>query len=126
LVLRVIVGLVFIVFGLNYFLNFMPPPPPPVTEEAKSFMAAIYPTKYLMVVKILEIVGGVLLLTGRLAPLGLTILVPITVNIALWDALLVKYAIPPIGTILLAMQVVLLIAYRKYFACVVSPTATVE
>lgn len=125
LVVRVLVAAPFLVFGLNFFVGFMEVPPP-ATDEAKGFMGAIYPTNYLAVVKVLEILGAVLLLSGRLAPLGLTILVPITVNIALWDALLVKYASPPIGTVLLILEVFLLIAYRKYFASVVSPTATVS
>ena len=122
-IVRVVVALPFLVFGLNYFLNFMPMPPEFPTSEAKSFMDAVYPTNYLAVVKVLEILGAILLLTGRAAPLGLTILVPITVNIALWDALLVRFATPPLGVILLVLELFLIWKYRAYFASVWTPNA---
>ncbi len=57
-----------------------------------------------------------MLLSGRFVPLGLVLLVPVTVNIALWDALLVKYVTPPIGTVLLGMEIILILLYRSYFA----------
>lgn len=124
LIVRWLVGLAFLVFGLNHFLTFMPAPDPSAfPEAARHMMGALVPTHYLTVVKVLEVVGGLLLLTGRLAPLGLVVLVPVTVNIALWDALIVRYAMPPVGTILLALEGFLVWAYRRYFAGVLTTSA---
>lgn len=77
---RILLGLIFTVFGLNGFLNFIPvPEPEPAMGE---FMAALMETGYMMPwVKITEIVCGVLLLAGRFVPLALTILAPIVLNI---------------------------------------------
>jgi uncharacterized membrane protein YphA (DoxX/SURF4 family) len=118
IVLRILVGLPFFVFGLNHFFNlFTMDPPGPMPEAAQKFGGVLAETKYIHVVKVLELAGGALLLSGRLVPLGLVLLVPVTVNIALWDALIVKYAGgPPLGTILLVMEIVLIWLYRPYFA----------
>jgi uncharacterized membrane protein YphA (DoxX/SURF4 family) len=128
LVVRILVGLAFLVFGLDFFIGFIPkegmPTPPPL---AAGFVGALTATKYMTVVKLLELVGGLLVLSGRLAPLGLTLLVPVTVNIALWDAFLVEYGNgPPIGTVLLVLEAFLLYAYRRYFASVFSSKAVPE
>lgn len=123
IIIRVLVAMAFIVFGLNYWLKLIPIGKP--TDPALSFISAMATTKYLDVVKVLEVVGGFFLLTGRFAPLGLTILIPVTVNIALWDAFLVKYAMPPIGTVLLGLELVLLFAYRRYFVSVFTSDAKV-
>jgi putative oxidoreductase len=125
LIVRVIVGLGFLLFGADFFLHFIPkegmPTPPPL---ALGFVTALMATKYMTIVKVLELVGGFFVLTGRLAPLGLTLLIPVTVNIALWDAFLVEYKNgPPIGTVMLALELFLLYAYRKYFANVFSTKA---
>ena len=68
-----------------------------------------------MVVKILEISGAVLLLTKRFAPVGLVILGPIVVNIALYDIFLAK-AFNPVGALVLILEVFLVWSYRKNFA----------
>jgi hypothetical protein len=115
IILRVLVGLPFLVFGLNHFVPFMKMEPPPLPEAAMQMMGAMVPTHYMDVVKALEVVGGLMLLVGRFVPLGLVLLVPVTVNIAIWDALIMKYAGPPIGTILLVFEIVLLWLYRSYF-----------
>ena len=116
LAVRVLVGLGFVVLGSEYFLHFMPAQAPPPTENARNFAGILMATDYFAVVKVLEIAGGLLLLSGRMAPLGLILLVPVTVNIALWDLLLVKLQGPPMGLILLALEVFLIWGYRHYFA----------
>ena len=125
LVVRVLVGLAFVVFGSEYFLHFMPPPPAPPTENAGAFAGILFATNYMTVVKVLEITGGILLLTGRMAPLGLILLVPVTVNIALWDLLLAKLQGPPMGLILLALEVFLIWGYRRYFTPLLTTDARV-
>jgi putative oxidoreductase len=57
-----LLGLAFITFGSNFFLNFIPMPadPSPADAPHKLFMAAMFPTGYLAFVKVLEILGGCL------------------------------------------------------------------
>jgi len=80
LILRVILGLIFVVFGLNGFLGFMPMPP--MEGAAASFMGALAATGYMFpLIKGTEIVAGALILSGRALPLGLVLLAPVLVNI---------------------------------------------
>ena len=77
-----LLGLLFVVFGSNFFLNFIPmPPPPPEGTPVAMFFGAFFATGYLAFVKALEVAGGLLVAIPRTRPLGLLILVPIIVNI---------------------------------------------
>jgi uncharacterized membrane protein YphA (DoxX/SURF4 family) len=88
---RILLGLNFVVFGLNGFLNFIKVPA--MHGHAADFIGAMVATKYMWVVKGLEVVGGALLLLGRV-PLGLTLLGPVVVNIVLFDALMDRSSLP--------------------------------
>jgi hypothetical protein len=79
---RLLLGLLFTVFGLNGFLHFIPMPPP--QGLAGQFMGALFVSKYLMPIFALQTIGGVLLLANRFVPLALAILAPIIVNIVLF------------------------------------------
>jgi len=81
LIVRLLLGLLFVVFGLNGFLHFIPTPE--MTGDAGAFMGLLYGSGYLAVVKVLEIAGGALLLAGK-SPLGLLLLTPVVVNINLF------------------------------------------
>jgi putative oxidoreductase len=83
---RFLLALIFLVFGLNGFLHFIPMPPP--TGVAGQFMGAMFVTKYLMFVFAIQMIGAVLLLINRLVPLGLTLLAPVIVNILLFHSLM--------------------------------------
>jgi uncharacterized membrane protein YphA (DoxX/SURF4 family) len=113
---RVLLGLPFVVLGLNHFLNLFTMPMPSLTEQAGKFMGVMSATGYIDVVKVLEVVGGFLVLSGRFVPLGLVILTPITVNIALFDFLLMKQ--PGLGVVLTGLCIFLVWAYRSHFASV--------
>ena len=83
---RVLLGLLFLVFGLNGFLHFIPSPAP--TGLAGQFLGAMFVSHYLSVVFALQVVAGALLLANRFVPAALTILAPLLVNIALFHACL--------------------------------------
>jgi uncharacterized membrane protein YphA (DoxX/SURF4 family) len=81
-VARYLLGVGFVVFGINGFLNFLPPPP--LSEEGGQFIGMLAGSGYIIPVKLLEIVGGLLLLLGRYVTLALTLLGPVVVNIVLF------------------------------------------
>jgi len=83
---RSLLGFIFLVFGLNGFLHFIPMPPP--SGVAGQFLGVMFVTNYLLVVSGLQVISGALLLINRYVPLGLTILGPIIVNILLFHALM--------------------------------------
>lgn len=107
---RLLLGLLFVVFGLNMWLHFIPIPPPP-DGPAKDFMFAIYGTGFLTVVKVLEVTGGALLLSGRFTNLALILLGPVIVNIGMYHLFLVKgeYAMP----VVLGVLSLIVLASRK-------------
>lgn len=84
---RYLLGLVYFVFGLNGFLQFIPVPPLP--EGAANLMGAFASTGYFFpLLKGTEVIGGLLLLSGRFVPLALVVLAPITVQIFFFHAFL--------------------------------------
>jgi putative oxidoreductase len=93
LVARILLGLMFLVFGLNGFLNFLHMPMPP--GAAGQYMGVLFVSHYLAVVFLLQIIGGVLLLSGQFVPLALVILGPVVFNILLFHAFLFPAGFPP-------------------------------
>jgi putative oxidoreductase len=118
-IVRTLLGAAFLVFGVNYFLNFLEVSPPP-SGPASDFLGVLIPSGYLTVVKVLEAAGGLLLITGRWAPLGITLVTPVAVNILLYEVLLLGQ--PGIGVALVAMCAFLVIGYWKYFRSVFAST----
>ena len=100
LIARLLLGLTFVVFGLNGFLHFIPMPPP--TGVAAQFFGAIFASRYWVVIFGLQIVGGLLLLLNRFVPLALVLLAPVIVNIFFFHALMATAGLP------LAIAVVIL------------------
>jgi hypothetical protein len=83
---RFLLGLIFLIFGLNGFLHFIPMPPP--SGVAGQFIGALFVSKHLLVVSALQVISGALLLVNRYVPLAVTILGPIIVNILLYHVLM--------------------------------------
>src|SRR5439155_13139500 len=83
IIARVLLGLIFVVFGLNGFLHFIPMPPPP-PGHAGEFAGALFASGYLNVVSALQVLGGLLVWSGVFLPLGLLLLGPVVVNILLF------------------------------------------
>jgi uncharacterized membrane protein YphA (DoxX/SURF4 family) len=114
LVVRVLLGLVFTFFGLNFYLQFMELPKP--DGAAATFMSALGPSGYMAAVKVFEVTGGVLLLAGILVPLGLVLLTPVIVNILFFDLFLAGK--PGLSLALLPMAIFLIWVYRPYFVSI--------
>jgi len=111
---RVVLGLIFVTFGLNMFLNFIHMPPP-AEGPARDFMTALFVSHYLYVVGALQIVGGLILLSGRYVPLGLTLLGPVIVNIGCFHVLMAP-AGWPMALVVSLLALFLLWRYRGHFA----------
>ena len=109
---RVLLGLMFFVFGLNGFLNFIPAPPP--AGIAGQFLGALFVSHYLSVVFALELVAGLLLLANRFVPAALIILGPILVNIVLFHAFMAPAAFAP-AVIAVGLWSVLIYRQRAAF-----------
>jgi uncharacterized membrane protein YphA (DoxX/SURF4 family) len=113
---RVLLGLIFVVFGLNGFFRFIPTPE--MTDAAGSLMGALVATGYfMMVVKLVEVLAGLMILTGRFLPLGLILLAPVSVHILLLHVFLDPAGLP-IAIFIIVLQLFLAWAYRDSFSCV--------
>ena len=85
--MRILLGAILVVFGLNKFLNFIPAPELP--ENAADFINSLASTGYvLQVVGVIEILIGLLLLLNKWVAFALVVLVPISVNILLFHLFL--------------------------------------
>ncbi len=113
LVARILLGLVFLVFGLNGFLNFLHAPIPP--GPAGQFMTLLGPTIYMQFVFLVQVVGGLLLLSGQFIPLALILLGPVIVNILLFHIALQPAGLPP-GLLAAVLWFIIFFGVRRAFA----------
>jgi uncharacterized membrane protein YphA (DoxX/SURF4 family) len=113
LVARILLGLLFVVFGFNKIVPFLPTPMPP--GEAGAMLLIMYTHKWLIFYGIVETAGGLMLLSGRFVPLGLTLLAGMITNIMLFSVTLAPSGLAP-GIIAGLLEVFLVYAYRASFA----------
>ena len=121
LVARILLGLVFVFFGLNGFLQFLHMPPP--TGVAGQFLGALIASHYTVFIFAVQLVGGILLLVGRFVPLGLTLLGPVVINILLFHALMEPSGLP-LALVVVLLWLVSAWGVRGAFAGILSPTYT--
>jgi len=121
IIARILLGLTFVVFGLNGFLNFIPAPPMPPSDMT-TFATLLVKTHYMVPVSTLQVIGGALLLIGRFVPLGLTLLAPILFNILVFHIVMNPAGLPP-GAIAALLWLILFYAYRQYFAGIFTANA---
>ncbi len=93
IIAHILLGLVFVVFGSNAFLHFIPMPPPPA-GLAGDFMKALFMSQYFHVVAVTQILGGLLVLSVRFTALGLLLLGPVIVNILSYHIFLNHEGLP--------------------------------
>jgi putative oxidoreductase len=113
MVVRILLGIMVLIFGLNKFLQFIPMPPMP--QEAGEFMGALVKSGYLMVVvAIVEIITGILLLLNKYVSLALVILFPVLLNAFLFHLFL---DLPGIGgaAFAMAMNIFLFFANKESY-----------
>jgi putative oxidoreductase len=125
IIARSLLGLIFVVFGANMFLNFIHLPPLP-EGPARDFMTALFLSHYLYVLGALQVVGGLILLSGHRVPLGLTLLGPVIVNILCFHSLMDPAGLP-MALVVAVLALFLLWRYRENFAGLVkngSPTSS--
>ena len=89
---RYLLGFIFLTFGLNGFLHFIPMPPP--TGVAAQFFGALVASRFYVVIFLFQIVPAVLLLVNRYVPLALTILGAVIVNILCFHIFMAPEGLP--------------------------------
>lgn len=111
---RLVLGLVFFVFGLNGFLHFLPQPP--LTGPPGAFVSALASSGYLLtLLSATQVLSGVLLLSGFFVPLALTLLAPVIVNIVAFHLFLAPGNTIVVGVVLVS-ELFLAWSYRAAFA----------
>lgn len=114
LIARILMGLIFVVFGLNGFLNFLSMGPMP-TGLAGQFIGALFLSHYYWVVATLQIAGGLLLLVNRFVPLALVLLGPVIVNIICYHVFLNHVGAPP-AVVVTVLWFIVFYANRQHFS----------
>ncbi len=110
---RLLLGLIFFVFGLNGFFHFIPDQPMP--PAAGAFAGALFQSGYFFpLLKTVEVIAGALLLLGRFAPLALALLAPVVVNIVAFHVFLAPSGIP-LAAVVLALEIYAAWTYRDAY-----------
>jgi putative oxidoreductase len=89
---RYLLGLIFLVFGLNGFLHFIPQPPP--TGLALQFFIAVSTSHFMVAIFAVQVLGGVLLLLNRYVPLALVLLAAVIFNILVFHITMAPSGLP--------------------------------
>ncbi len=119
IIARVLLGLVFAVFGSNAFLHFIPMKE--MSPAAMAFMTPLITSGYIYPIAVLEVLGGLCLLLGaRFVPLGLTLLGPIIVNIVFFHIFIEREGLE-IAAVISALALFLLWIYRFKFPAIFQP-----
>ena len=121
IIARVLLGLAFVVFGANILHPFLPMPKELPPGLAGKFVEAMAGSRYMQVVGVFQLVGGLILLIGRFVPVGLSLLGPVIVNILLFHVLLMNGGGLVPGLVVTALWLVVFAGYWKAFAGVFKP-----
>ena len=120
---RILMGLMFFVFGLNGFLHFIPEPKTAMPEGAMAFVGALMKTGYMFqMIAGTQVLVGILLLLNRFVPLALALIAPVVVNIVAFHVFLTSSGIV-IALVVLALELYLAWAYRKAYCSMLAMRA---
>ena len=117
---RILLGLMFVIFGSNFFLNFIPMPPPP-PGLAGDYFKVFAASGYMYVVGAMQLLSGLLLLIGRFVPLALTILAAMIFNIWTFHILMDPQGLFPMAIVVMTLELFLVWSYRDRFAGILRP-----
>ena len=114
-IVRILMGLPLIVFGLNGFLNFIPTPATPMPEGAAAFLGALMKSGYMMqLIGGTQLIVGLLLVLNRFVPLALALFAPFIVNSIAFHVFL-EHSGLPMAALFLALELYLAWAYRNAY-----------
>ena len=119
IIARVLLGLIFVFFGSNGLLHFLPMPPLP-QGVAGEYLHSFFASGYVYVISGFQLIAGLLLLIGKFVPLGLTILGAIIVNIWAFHLLMAPEGLPP-AVVVTVLELFLVWSYRDRFAGILRP-----
>jgi putative oxidoreductase len=115
LIARILLGFLYLVFGLDYFLHFIPYQPLH-TGKTGAFIAGLKGVGYFYpMIKVIQITGGLSLLFNRYAPFFAVVLFPISLNVLLFHTILVPSGWL-MGVFLMVPNLLLGYGYRKYYS----------
>jgi uncharacterized membrane protein YphA (DoxX/SURF4 family) len=110
---RVLLGLIFVFFGLNGFIGFIPAPPMP--GPAGAFLGAMNESHYVYVVSAVQVLAGLLLVTNQFVPLALVALGAVLVNILTFHITMLPAALP-LPIVVTVLWLVVALPLRSHFA----------
>ena len=114
LIARLLLGLVFFIFGLNGFLQFIPAPPLPAGTMGQ-FAGALVASHFIYVVAAIQVAGGALLLVNRYVPLAMVLLGPVIVNIFFFHLLMDRHGLP-LAIVVVILWGILFLRHREHFS----------
>lgn len=124
LISRILLGFIYLVFGLDYFLHFIPYQPLH-TGKTGAFIAGLKGVGYFYpMIKVIQITGGLSLMFNRYAPFSAVVLFPISLNVLLFHTILVPSGWL-MGVTLIVPNLLLGYGYRKYYSAMFTAKAVV-
>src|SRR5882724_3949962 len=124
IVARYLLGLMFTVFGLNGFLNFIHQPPP-ANPLALQFLIAVSASHFAAFFFAVQVLGGLLLLSGFFVPLALTLLAAVLYNILAFHLTMAPASIAP-GLVACVLWILVFLQYRQSFNGIFSAKAAMQ
>ena len=122
---RIVFGLMFFVFGLNGFLDFLPQSTTPIPERAMAFAGALMATGYMMpLIFGTQLMAGLMFLTNRFVPLALVLLAPFVVNSVAFHIFLAPTG-RSMAVLVLAIELALVWAHRRAYRTLLTPRTTI-
>jgi len=120
LITRILLGLMFTIFGLNGFIHFLQMPAP-ANQLAVQYMTVLTESHYFAFVFLVQLIAGILLLIGRFVPLALALLAPVLANILLYHSLMDPSGLP-LGIFATLLWLVAFWSVRSAFYGILRPS----